>query len=51
MKQAIYAAVNNTLDAQLTLEGQLQREAGYTHDYSEGVSAFLQKRAPNFQGR
>jgi 2-(1,2-epoxy-1,2-dihydrophenyl)acetyl-CoA isomerase len=51
MKQAIYAAVNNTLDEQLALEGRLQREAGWTDDYREGVSAFLEKRKPQFRGR
>lgn len=51
MKQAIYAAVNNTLDAQLDLESQLQREAGWSDDYREGVAAFLEKRRPQFKGR
>ena len=30
---------------------QRAREAGLTDDYKEGVSAFLQKRQPNFTGR
>ena len=51
MKQAIYAAVNNTLEAQLDLESQLQREAGWSDDYREGVAAFLEKRRPQFKGR
>jgi 2-(1,2-epoxy-1,2-dihydrophenyl)acetyl-CoA isomerase len=50
-KQAIQAASTNSLDQQLDLEAQLQREAGLTDDYKEGVSAFLQKRRPNFVGR
>jgi len=50
-KQAIQAASTNSLDQQLDLEGQLQREAGLTDDYKEGVSAFLQKRRPRFSGR
>jgi 2-(1,2-epoxy-1,2-dihydrophenyl)acetyl-CoA isomerase len=50
-KKAIQAASTNSLDQQLEIEGQLQRQAGLTDDYREGVSAFLQKRQPNFTGR
>ncbi len=50
-KRAIQAAATNSLDQQLDLERDLQREAGRTPDYAEGVSAFLGKRAPNFTGR
>lgn len=51
MKQAIYAAGGNSLSAQLDLERDLQREAGGSPDYREGVSAFLEKRKPVFTGR
>lgn len=51
MKRALDAAETNDLDAQLALEESLQREAGRTHDYVEGVRAFLEKRPPAFQGR
>jgi 2-(1,2-epoxy-1,2-dihydrophenyl)acetyl-CoA isomerase len=50
-KRAIQAAATNSLDAQLDLECQLQREAGRTADYAEGVTAFLEKRKPGFTGR
>jgi 2-(1,2-epoxy-1,2-dihydrophenyl)acetyl-CoA isomerase len=50
-KRAIQAAATNTLDAQLDLERDFQREAGRSADYAEGVAAFLDKRAPNFIGR
>jgi len=51
LKKALYASPANTLDAQLDLERDLQREAGVTEDYREGVAAFLQKRAPQFKGK
>ncbi len=50
-KQAIQAASTNDLDTQLDLERDLQRQAGRTPDYAEGVAAFLEKRAPKFTGR
>jgi 2-(1,2-epoxy-1,2-dihydrophenyl)acetyl-CoA isomerase len=50
-KRAIQAAAGNSLDAQLDLERDLQREAGRTADYAEGVTAFLDKRKPEFAGR
>ena len=50
-KQALQAAANNDLDAQLDLERDLQRQAGATEDYREGVAAFLGKRPAQFKGR
>jgi 2-(1,2-epoxy-1,2-dihydrophenyl)acetyl-CoA isomerase len=50
-KRGFNAAFSNTLDDQLALEDELQREAGRTADHAEGVRAFVEKRAPNFQGR
>jgi len=50
-KKLVQAAGSNTLDAQLDLERDTQREAGRTPDYAEGVKAFLEKRPPVYTGR
>lgn len=50
-KQALNASAGQDLDAQLDLERDLQREAGRTPDYREGVSAFVEKRPARFSGR
>ena len=51
LKKALYASATNSLDAQLDLERALQREAGLSEDYREGVSAFKEKRTPRFKGK
>jgi 2-(1,2-epoxy-1,2-dihydrophenyl)acetyl-CoA isomerase len=50
-KQALQAAETALLAAQLDLERDTQRELGRSHDYREGVSAFLEKRAARFTGQ
>jgi 2-(1,2-epoxy-1,2-dihydrophenyl)acetyl-CoA isomerase len=51
IKRALDAAEDNDLATQLDLERTLQREAGQTPDYQEGVRAFIAKRKPVFTGR
>ena len=51
IKKAMYASPGNLLDAQLDLERDLQREAGFSEDYKEGVKAFMQKRPPTYKGK
>ena len=51
LKKAFNASAGNSLDAQLELERDLQREAGLSQDYREGVAAFMQKRKPEYQGK
>jgi 2-(1,2-epoxy-1,2-dihydrophenyl)acetyl-CoA isomerase len=50
-KRGFNAGLHNDLESQLVLEEQLQREAGRTDDYREGVRAFVEKRKPAFRGR
>lgn len=51
IKRGLLHAQGATLDAQLDYEEALQREAGRTADYAEGVRAFVEKRRPTFTGR
>jgi 2-(1,2-epoxy-1,2-dihydrophenyl)acetyl-CoA isomerase len=50
-KQAVAESLSNDLATQLALEAKLQSEAGFSHDFMEGIMAFREKRAPRFEGR
>ncbi|BCH28482.1 2-(1,2-epoxy-1,2-dihydrophenyl)acetyl-CoA isomerase [Mesorhizobium sp. L-8-10] len=50
-KEALNASAANDLDTQLDLERDLQRRAGRTPDYAEGVRAFMEKRPAAFTGK
>jgi 2-(1,2-epoxy-1,2-dihydrophenyl)acetyl-CoA isomerase len=49
-KKALQASYANTLPDQLQLEAGMMRELGHSHDYREGVAAFMAKRPANFKG-
>src|SRR5205823_9259736 len=51
IKRAFNRSLGVDLDAQLDYEEALQREAGQSRDYAEGVKAFLEKRKPVFTGK
>jgi len=50
IKRGFNRSLGIDLDDQLDFEEELQREAGRTADYAEGVRAFLEKRKPAFVG-
>jgi 2-(1,2-epoxy-1,2-dihydrophenyl)acetyl-CoA isomerase len=49
-RQLLRDAGTRSLDQHLDVERDTQSKMGRTHDYFEGVSAFLQKRPPQFKG-
>ena len=50
IKQMLNASFSNDLAQQLDLEHRLQIESGRGNDFKEGVTAFFEKRQPNFTG-
>ncbi|MCW5749692.1 MAG: 2-(1,2-epoxy-1,2-dihydrophenyl)acetyl-CoA isomerase PaaG [Alphaproteobacteria bacterium] len=51
IKDALNRSAGNDLAGQLGVERDLQRQAGRTRDFQEGVRAFLEKRPARFEGR
>jgi 2-(1,2-epoxy-1,2-dihydrophenyl)acetyl-CoA isomerase len=50
-RRLYWESPGNSYEEQLDLECQLQRQAGATDDFGEGVRAFLEKRPARFTGR
>jgi 2-(1,2-epoxy-1,2-dihydrophenyl)acetyl-CoA isomerase len=50
-KRLLRRSLGASLDEVLELEAQLQRSAAATADHREGLEAFVEQRAPTFEGR
>ncbi|MCB1338143.1 MAG: enoyl-CoA hydratase/isomerase family protein [Maritimibacter sp.] len=51
IKALMRASLANSFEEQIALEARTQGALGRSHDYSEGVRSFLEKRKPTFEGR
>jgi len=49
-KRALNYSFDSDMEKQLAIETELQDIAGRTHDYQEGLQAFIEKRKPEFKG-
>jgi 2-(1,2-epoxy-1,2-dihydrophenyl)acetyl-CoA isomerase len=50
IRRLYWESADNTYEEQLNLERQMQRRAGNSADFQEGVRAFLEKRPAKFRG-
>jgi 2-(1,2-epoxy-1,2-dihydrophenyl)acetyl-CoA isomerase len=49
-KASIYKSLNSDLEAAFARETEVQVECFYSEDFLEGITAFLEKRKPEFKG-
>ncbi len=51
VRKLYWETTNNSFEEQIDLERWSQRQAGFSEDFVEGVTAFLQKRPAKFRGK
>jgi 2-(1,2-epoxy-1,2-dihydrophenyl)acetyl-CoA isomerase len=49
-KALLQASLNNRLDSQLRMEAEFFARSATEHDFAEGITAFVEKRRPEFTG-
>ncbi len=50
-KESIYRSLSSDLETAFARETQVQIECFYSEDFLEGLTAFKEKRKPQFRGR
>lgn len=50
-KKAFHLSYQNSLEEQLEFESVIQQKASETEDFKEGITAFLEKRKPEYKGK
>jgi len=51
VRRLYWETANNSFEQQIDLERWSQRQAGFSEDFIEGITAFLQKRPARFRGK
>jgi enoyl-CoA hydratase/carnithine racemase len=51
IKRAVVSGIDLPLESGLAIERELQQQLFLSEDTKEGISAYVEKRMPNFRGR